>query len=164
MLEAAARRLVAEERRQIQTMSDGCRLPEDLYYWPEKHVWARPEADGTITVGMTDPAQSMAGKVVAISPKGVGKALTRGKSAGTAESGKWVGAVPAPVTGEVTEVNPAVKGEPALINSDPYGAGWIVRIKPTDWETQKSELVTGPAGIEKYRAFLADEGINCGDK
>ena len=145
-------------------MSDGCHLPEDLYYWPEKHVWARPGVDGMITVGMTDPAQSMAGKVVAISPKGVGKALARGKSAGTAESGKWVGAVPAPVTGEVLEVNPAVKADPGLINTDPYGEGWIVRLKPTAWEAEKGELVTGAAGVEKYREFLAAQGINCGDK
>jgi glycine cleavage system H protein len=79
----------------------------------------------------------------------------------TLESGKWVGPVPAPVDGEIVEVNPALAADPTLVNSDPYGAGWIVRFQARDWAAQGIALATGPDGVEAYRAFLEAEGISC---
>lgn len=139
---------------------NGCRLPEDLYYWPDKHVWARPEPDGTVVVGMTDVAQSLAGKIIVASLR-VGKKLVRGKSAGTLESGKWVGTVSTPVAGEVVEINTALKGNASIINDDPYGAGWLVRIQPVNWEEDRELLVTGSEGVQKYQEKLDSEGISC---
>lgn len=139
---------------------NGCRLPEDLYYWPDKHVWARPEPDGTVVVGMTDVAQSLAGKIIVASLR-VGKKLVRGKSAGTLESGKWVGTVSTPVAGEVVEINSALKGNASIINDDPYGSGWLVRVQPVNWEEDRELLVTGPEGIQKYQEKLDSEGISC---
>lgn len=139
----------------------GCNIPEDLYYWPEKHVWLRPEDDGSVTIGMTDVAQFLAKSIVSVTPRGVGKKLKRGKSAGTVESGKWVGPVTTPITGEVVEVNDKMLANPKLINSDPYGEGWFARIQPADWDGEKDELVTGAEGIEAYRAFLDSEGLSC---
>lgn len=145
-------------------MSDvrGCNLPEDLYYWVEKHAWARDDGNGELTVGITDVAQHLAAKVVAITTKKVGKVLERGQSVATVESGKWVGPVPTPVDGEVVAVNGDLAGEPTLVNSDPYGTGWIVRIRPSSWDAQKGELASGPEGIAAYEAFLAAEAISCG--
>lgn len=144
-------------------MSDvrGCQIPEDLHYWVEKHVWARDEGDGILTIGVTDVAQHLASKVVAITIKKVGRVLERGQSLATLESGKWVGPVPAPVDGEVIEVNPALATDPTLANSDPYGAGWVARLRARDWSAQQAELATGPAGVEAYRIFLEAEGISC---
>ena len=139
----------------------GCQIPEDLHYWVEKHVWARDEGDGMLTIGVTDVAQHLASKVVAITVKKVGRVLERGQSLATLESGKWVGPVPAPVDGEVIEVNPALATDPTLANSDPYGAGWVAKLRARDWAAQRSELATGPAGVEAYRAFLEAEGISC---
>jgi glycine cleavage system H protein len=139
----------------------GCQLPEDVYYWPEKHVWARLEPDGTVKVGMTDIAQFLAKSIVSVTPRGAGKKLKRGKSVGTVESGKWVGPVNTPVSGAVLEVNDEVLANPKLINSDPYGEGWVVRIQPDDWEGEKTSLVIGEEGIEAYRQFLDAEGISC---
>lgn len=139
----------------------GCNIPEDLYYWPEKHVWLRPEDDGTVTIGMTDVAQFLAKSIVSVTPRGVGKKLKRGKSAGTVESGKWVGPVTTPLTGEVVAVNDKMLANPKLINSDPYGEGWFARIQPADWDGEKGELVTGAEGVEAYRAFLDAEGLSC---
>jgi glycine cleavage system H protein len=138
-----------------------CHLPEDLYYWPEKHVWARLEQDGAVTIGITDAAQNLAGKIVVANIRSPGKTLARGKSAGTLESGKWVGPVPTPVAGEVLEVNEAVRQPPGLINSDPYGAGWVVRLRPDDWSGDAALLVTGADGVEAYRAAIVREGIEC---
>ncbi len=140
---------------------NGCLLPEDLWYWPEKHVWARPEDDGTVVMGMTDVAQNLAGKIVAVNLKAPGKVLAQGKSAGTLESGKWVGSIPTPVAGEVVAVNDAVKKAPHVVNEDPYGEGWLIRIQPADWEAGQVLLVHGPEGMEVYRARLDAEGIHC---
>ena len=140
---------------------NNCNLPDELYYWPEKHVWARPEADGTVTVGMTDVAQHMAKRFIACTIKKTAKPLEKGKSIATVESGKWVGPVPMPVSGEIVAANDAVTKKPDTINNEPYGAGWIVRIKPSNWEGDRSTLMTGAEGIEAYRAFLDKEGIKC---
>lgn len=142
--------------------ANGCNLPDDLYYWPEKHVWARPEPSGEVTVGITHVAQHLAGKVIVVTPKGSGKSIAQGKSAGTLESGKWVGTVPAPVSGEIVAVNDQVVATPDLVNQDPYGEGWIVRIAPSKWAEESGKLAVGPEGIAAYQAFLDEKGISCG--
>jgi glycine cleavage system H protein len=141
--------------------ANGCNIPEELYYLVDKHVWVRLEADASVTIGITDVAQHLAGKVIAVSPKKVGKALVKGQSAGTVESGKWVGPVQLPVGGELVAVNEALKANPGLINQDPYGAGWIVKLKPTNWDEESKELVTGAAGVAVYQQLLDEKGIIC---
>lgn len=139
----------------------GCKLPEELYYWIEKHVWVRDDGDEVLTVGVTDPAQRLAARVVAVTTKKVGRTVERGQSVATIESGKWVGPVPSPVNGDIIEVNEALTGNPTLVNSDPYGEGWVVRLKASIWSVQRGELHTGPHAIEMYRALLEREGITC---
>lgn len=138
----------------------GCNLPEDLYYLVDRHVWAKL-ADGIVTVGLTDVAQHLAKTIISVSLKPAGKPIKKGRSLATVESGKWVGPVPSPVEGEVVEINQTLATSPGLLNSDPYGAGWVARLRPTDWDADASELVTGEAGIAAYEAFLAQEGISC---
>lgn len=141
--------------------ANGCNIPDDLYYLVDKHVWVRVEADGSLTVGVTDVAQHLAGKVIAVSLKKTGKVLGKGQSAGTVESGKWVGPVQVPVGGELVEVNDSLKTNPGLINQDPYGAGWIVKLKPTDWDAERQDLVTGAEGLAAYQRSLDEKGIAC---
>ncbi|MBM4425183.1 MAG: glycine cleavage system protein GcvH [Chloroflexi bacterium] len=140
---------------------NSCNIPDDLYYWVEKHTWCRREADGTVIVGITDVAQFLAKSIISATPKEAGKAVKKGKSAGTVESGKWVGPVTAPVNGALIEVNAALKTKPSLLNSDPYGAGWFIKIKPDNWEADSADLVTGSAGVEAYQKFLDAHGIKC---
>ncbi len=140
---------------------NNCDLPEDLYYVVDKHVWARRDGD-LVTVGMTDVAQNLAKTIIAVTPKAPGRSVARGRNVATVESGKWVGPVPAPVTGEIVEVNTALATSPGLINTDPYGEGWVARLRPADWEAEAADLATGPDGIEAYRRFLDDQGIACG--
>lgn len=140
----------------------GCRIPEDLWYNVERHVWARREPDGTVTVGITDVAQSLAGKIIVVSPKPPGRRVEKNKSAGTLESGKWVGSVPSPVSGEILAANTALKADPSIVNRDPYGEGWVVRLRPDDWEADRGDLLTGPEAVAAYRARMEREGIRCG--
>ena len=138
----------------------GCNIPEDRYYWVEKHVWARLETDDTVTIGITDVAQNMAKGIVNATPKDAGRTVQKGKSAGTLESGKWVGPVTSPLTGEIVAVNETMKAKPSLINSDPYGEGWFVRVKPTDWAGESASLVTGEQVVAAYQKFMEEQNLN----
>lgn len=140
----------------------GCNIPEDLYYWPEKHIWVRLEDAGTLLIGVTDVAQNLAKTILNAQAKDVGRSVKKGRSLGTVESSKWVGPVTTPVTGEVLEANPLLATDPTVINRDPYGEGWFVRLAPADWESESRDLVTGPDGVAAYEAFLEAEGIMCG--
>lgn len=136
-----------------------CNLPDDLYYNVANNVWARKEADGTVTIGMTAYACALAGEVVAYTPKKVGKSVDLNKSAATIESGKWVGPVKTPVAGEVVAVNEAIAGSPKAINEDPYGAGWLVKIKPVNWDGEAASLVTGAAVGEAFAQKMDTDGF-----
>ncbi len=142
--------------------ANNCNVPEDLYYWVREHVWVRPEDDGTITIGMTDAAQHLAGIIVTATPKKEGRKVKKGRSTGTVESGKWVGPIKSPVNGVIVAANEAVSANPKILNSDPYGEGWFVRIQPNDWEADKADLLTGQEAVTAYEAFLKEEGIDCG--
>lgn len=141
---------------------NNCNLPDDLFYLVERHVWGRRDGEDVV-VGLTDVAQNLAKTIISVTPKAVGRTVRRAQNVATVESGKWVGPVPCPVAGEIVEVNAAVLARPALINQDPYGAGWIARVRPSDWATDSADLVTGEAGIAAYRAFLEQEGISCAE-
>jgi glycine cleavage system H protein len=144
----------------MPTVND-CHLPDDLLYLIDRHVWVRASGDGTITVGINDVASHLAGQIVACTPKKAGRTVPKGQSLATIESSKWVGPVPAPVSGEILAVNEAVRKTPRLLNDDPYGAGWIVTLRPTAWEAERPGLAGGPDGLEAYRGFLEREGIRC---
>ncbi|MEW6313707.1 MAG: glycine cleavage system protein GcvH [Pseudomonadota bacterium] len=137
----------------------GCNLPDDLYYNVENNVWARRESDGTITVGMTSYACSLAGEIVSYTPKKVGKEIEQNKSVSTVESGKWVGPVKAPVTGEVVAINDTVAAKPGTINADPYGNGWLVKMKPSNWDGESGNLVTSANIASAFEAKMAADNF-----
>lgn len=140
----------------------GCDLPEDVAYDVERDVWARREADGSLTLGMTDPAQTRCGAIVSIRFKAVGRRVARGQSLATIESAKWVGPFPAVLSGIIAANNEATFRQDILIaNKDPYGAGWLVRLSPTAWEAEQAHLVAGPTALERVRARIDALGLTC---
>ncbi len=143
------------------TLVRNCNIPDDCYYLVEKHVWLTYDGE-LVTVGMTDVAQHLAKTFLSVSAKAPGKTVKKGRSVATVESSKWVGPIPSPVLGEVVEVNDAVLADPTLMNSDPYGAGWVARLRPEDWEADAADLVSGAEGVAAYERFLEAEGIDCG--
>lgn len=106
-------------------------IPSDLKY-VASHEWLRLEADGSVTVGITDHAQSLLGDVVYVEVPSVGDVLTADAGAGVVESVKSASDVYAPIAGEIVAVNEALADAPDTVNSDPYGAGWFFKIKPAD--------------------------------
>lgn len=136
-----------------------CLFPDELFYNVDTGVWAKREADGTITVGMTSCACRMVGELVAYLPKKVGGHVEQNKSLATVESGKWVGPVKAPVGGEIIATNDAVAAKAAIINADPYGKGWVAKMKPADWDTEAAGLVTGAGVRAAFEAKMKAGGI-----
>ena len=105
-------------------------FPEDLRYTRE-HEWAR-EQGGVVTVGITGYATDQLGDVVFVELPEVGRKVEAGKPFGVVEAVKTVSDLYAPLSGEVVEVNSGLGDDPAVVNREPYGAGWMVRIKVSD--------------------------------
>jgi glycine cleavage system H protein len=124
-------------------------IPDDLRYSSD-HEWVRVEGD-LIRVGITDFAQDNLGDVVFLQLPDVGSTLGAGDSFGEVESTKSVSDIYAPVTGEIVQCNDALEADPALVNRDPYGDGWICVIRPTD-----TTQITALLDAEAYRALTSD--------
>jgi len=137
----------------------GCHLPDDLLYDVENHIWFQEMPDGNVKLGMTTVATAMAGQLVAFTPKKAGRALQAGRSCATVESGKWVGPAKSAAGGEIAAVNDALIGRPELANEDPYGAGWMVIVKPDDWASVKPTLVRGSEVGPRYEAKMDADGF-----
>ena len=103
-------------------------VPADLLYTKE-HEYLRRNADGTVTVGITDYAQGELGDVVYVDLPKLGTKFTRMDVFGTIEAVKAVSELFSPVSGEVVEINEALEKDPALINKDPYGEGWMIKLR-----------------------------------
>ncbi|MDH3441933.1 MAG: glycine cleavage system protein H [Gammaproteobacteria bacterium] len=137
----------------------GCNLPDDLLYDVENHIWFQEQGDGNVKLGMTAVATAMAGKLVAYTPKRVGRTVRAGKSCATLESGKWVGPAKSLASGEVMAVNDDLVSNPSIANDDPYSAGWLVILKPDDWDSVKGSLVIGSDVTAPYEAKMDSEGF-----
>ena len=122
-------------------------VPAELKYTKE-HEWIRVEGEEAV-VGITDYAQSQLGDIVFVECETVGDALEAGETFGTVEAVKTVSDLYLPVAGEVLEFNEELEGEPELVNKDPYGKGWIVKIKISD-ETELDGLLNADA----YKAIF----------
>jgi glycine cleavage system H protein len=124
--------------------------PEELRYH-EQHDWARIE-DGEARLGITWFAQDALGELVHVEAPKEGGTVTKDESYGEVESVKAVSDVIAPLSGEIVAVNPKVADEPETVNEDPYGEGWLVRIRLSD-NSEVDSLLDADA----YRAFLAEQ-------
>lgn len=125
-------------------------IPADLKY-VATHEWVRVEADGSLTIGITDHAQQALGDLVFVETPVVGRVLEAGEACAVVESVKAASDVYAPVAGTVTEANPALADQPELLNSDPYGAGWLFKLEPAD-----PAAVAGLLDAAGYARVLAD--------
>jgi len=141
----------------------GCYLPDDLLYDVENHIWFKEAGDGNVRLGMTTVATAMAGQLVAFTPKRVGRSVQEGKSCATVESGKWVGPAKSAAAGEVVAVNEELQSTPSLANEDPYDKGWMVILKPENWEAVKATLTPGSDVAAPYEAKMDADGFDgCG--
>lgn len=124
-------------------------IPENLMYTAE-HEWVSIEGT-TASVGITDFAQQALGDVVYVSVPAAGSEVTAGEPCGEVESTKSVSDIYSPVDGEVIEPNPEIDDDPGLVNTDPYGAGWLLKIRLTD-NAEPAGLLTA----EEYTALTKE--------
>jgi glycine cleavage system H protein len=122
-------------------------IPDDLRY-TEEHEYVRTTSDGIVEVGITDYAQGELGDVVYVELPAAGTKLGKHDVFGTIEAVKAVSELFSPIAGEVVEINSRLDGEPALVNSDPYGAGWMIRIRADD--ASAVESLMDAAAYEKH--------------
>jgi glycine cleavage system H protein len=124
-------------------------VPDELKYTAE-HEWAQSTESGVVRVGITDHAQEQLGDIVFVSLPQPGDKVVAGSPCGELESTKSVSEIYAPVSGEIVAVNSAIETAPELVNSEPYGGGWMFEVKPDD-PAAVSELLSAAeysAGIE----------------
>jgi glycine cleavage system H protein len=125
-------------------------VPQDLKYSRE-HEWVR-QSDAVVVVGLTDYAQRQLGEIVFVELPKVGRRLEAGDEFGTVESVKAVSEVYAPVTGQVIEVNEDINADSENINIDPYGDGWLIKIRMAD-----AKQATGLLTAAEYTAYIQEE-------
>lgn len=124
-------------------------IPKDLKYTRE-HEWVRENGDGTATVGITDFAQGELGDIVFVELEEVGFEFDMNESFGTVEAVKTVSELFAPVSGVVTEINEQLEDQPELVNDDPYGDGWMIKLEMTNAD-ELDDLMSA----EEYKEITA---------
>lgn len=127
-------------------------FPDDLKF-EKNHYWAKVDGDLVIT-GAGEFISKQSGEITFVDLPEEGDQLTQGKPYGSIESGKWVGRIYAVVSGEVAEVNSALEDEPEKINEDPYGEGWICKIRPSSPESDLAALMVPDDSLKN---FIEDE-------
>ena len=128
-------------------------IPHDLYYTRD-HAWVKVEGN-CIRIGVTDFMQQLAGEITFIRSPRAGKELAEGATLSSIQSGKWAGKIQVPMTGKVLEANTQLPGNPKLLNSDSYGAGWICIMEPNDLAGGLQKLLQGAEADQ----FIAEEAV-----
>jgi glycine cleavage system H protein len=131
---------------------EGYMFPDDLKY-DKNHFWAKVEGDLVIT-GATEFISKQAGEITFVDLPEEGDEITAGKPYGSIESGKWVGRIYAVVSGEIVEINETLEDEPEKINEEPYGGGWICKIRPSNLEADAATLMSPD---HAFTEFIAEE-------
>jgi glycine cleavage system H protein len=137
----------------------GFEFPDALHYLMEHDTWVRRDAAGSAIVGITALGAHISGDFIDFMAKPAGASIDRDRALGMLEMSKVIRSARSPITGLLVEANGRVKTDPTLINADPYGEGWLVRLRPTAWDSDCGLLVTGsaiPAAVEAYMALLSN--------
>jgi glycine cleavage system H protein len=128
-------------------------FPDDLLYDIENQIWYRPLGDAILRTGFTSWAAKLMGEVLVFTPKRLGRDFEKGRSFAVVEGGKWVGSARAAFDGVVVSHNPLLEDHPELLNSDSYGDGWMLTVRPVR-DGWADALVTGAAIMPAFEAWF----------
>ncbi len=134
-------------------------FPPELHYLVEHDVWARFDADGRVTVGITALGIKLSGEIYMCRAKPLGSVVEQGRSIAVVELAKAIVSVKSAVGGTVVEINDALAEAPERVHRDPYGTGWIARLAPGDAGADRARLVHGP----DVHAAMARHAARCED-
>lgn len=138
-----------------------CVFPDDILYDLDNLVWARKKAGNVLVIGITSILSAIAGRISAIQLKDVNTSIRRGKNLGTIESGRYFGAVRAPVAGKIVAVNHELFSNPKLANDSPYGKGWFIALSPTSDIDIINVMKSLPRDSEEIRALIRTLRVKC---
>ena len=138
-----------------------CVFPDDILYDLDNLVWARKEAGNVLVIGITSILSAIAGRISVIQLKDVNTSIRRGKNLGTIESGRYFGAVRAPVAGKIVAVNHELFSNPKLANDSPYGKGWFIALSPTSDIDIINVMKSLPRDSEEIRALIRTLRVKC---
>jgi glycine cleavage system H protein len=133
-----------------------CKFPEHLLYDIENQIWYMPLDDGTVRAGFTQWSANLMGDVIVFTPKRLGRDFEKNRSFAIVEGGKWVGAARAGFDGIVVAHNELLERRPGLLNTDSYGEGWMLIVRPSV-ENWRSGLVTGTDIAPAFEAWFASD-------
>jgi glycine cleavage system H protein len=129
-------------------MSDGSKIIDNLFYSKE-HEWVKVDG-GLAIIGITDHAQHSLHEITYVETKEAGNSVTAGEECGLVESMKASSDIYSPVSGEIVETNPDLEDAPEIVNEDPYGKGWLFKVKPSNLDGDLKALMDA----EKYKAYI----------
>lgn len=142
----------------------GMTFPDELWYAPEHSMWLREEADGEVTLGLTEYGVALFGDIFAFTPKRVGLQIEVDRSLGVVEFAKAAASAKSPIAGTVVGHNERLERRPVLINRDCYGAGWMIRLRPDDWASAKTKLLRGEKAVAAFVAQARQDGFDPSDE
>lgn len=142
----------------------GMTFPDELWYAPEHSMWLREEADGEVTLGLTEYGVALFGDIFAFTPKRVGLQIEVDRSLGVVEFAKAAASAKSPIAGTVVAHNEQLERRPVLINRDCYGAGWMIRLRPDDWASAKTKLLRGEKAVAAFVAQARQDGFDPRDE
>lgn len=140
---------------------EGCEFPDDLLYEPDGLVWIRREPNGEVVLGITSVHAALAGRLTKVEGRPLDRDYSRGKSVGTLESGRYFGSVRTPVGGILVALNDRALGTPKILSESPYTDGWFARLRPQDWEGDRTGLKTAAESKDALAAQIAALHVHC---
>ncbi|WP_205341193.1 glycine cleavage system protein H [Denitrificimonas caeni] len=143
---------------------DGMTFPDALWYAPEHSMWLREESNGEVTLGLTDYGVALFGDIFAFTPKRVGLHIDVDRSLGVVEFAKAAASAKSPIAGTVVAYNEQLLRRPALINRDCYGEGWMIRLRPDDWESARLYLLRGEKVLAAFAEQAQQDGFDPSDE
>ena len=140
---------------------DHCIFPDQLLYDPEGNTWVSSDDSGEVTVGVTSLLSAIAGKFTTARLRPAGVRIERGRSLGTLESLKFVGPIQSPLSGIVATINSDVVQRPKLLNDFPYAEGWIVKLRPLDFQQERAFLSPPGHATRIFEKKIAEFHARC---
>lgn len=139
---------------------DGLTFPGALWYAPQHSLWLREEINGEVTLGLSDYGVALYGEIFAFTPKRLGLHVDVDRSFGVVEFAKAAASTRSPIAGMVTAHNDLLRQRPALIHRDSYGEGWMIRLRPDDWQNAQSRLLCGKEAMAAFAEQAKQDGFD----
>lgn len=143
---------------------EGMSFPNELWYAPEHSMWLREDDGGEVTLGLTQYGVALFGDIFAFTPKRLGWHIDVDRSLGVVEFAKAAASAKSPIAGTVVAHNEQLLKRPALINRDCYGEGWMIRLRPDDWDTAKLQLLRGEKALAAFVEQARQDGFDPNDE